>query len=194
MEMWTFLFRLTIYGFRSKQLLMLLNLHLPVNMFIWFRLKYTFFFWCCVAFDQLASCCRRKHINMLSCCAICDMWHWSTLVMWYQFFFRWQPGSPTGSPKSTQKHSPTSDILSPKETITLSALSNQTCTCGTAKEKLPRDRDSKLSPEDDQFRSPPSQQLQPIHSKHHSSHPSSYSAHHHSSSHADSHHTRMDQR
>jgi hypothetical protein len=80
-------------------------------------------------------------------------------------------------------------MLSPKETITLSALSNQTCTCGTTKEKLPRDRDSKLSSEEDQFRSPPSQQQQL--QKHHSHHPS-YNAHHHS--HSDSHHLKSDQR
>ncbi|XP_058836582.1 potassium voltage-gated channel subfamily H member 6 isoform X3 [Topomyia yanbarensis] len=43
-------------------------------------------------------------------------------------------GSPNESPKSSHKHSPPSDHLSPKvalDTVTLSAISNRACMCGT---------------------------------------------------------------
>ncbi|XP_055631731.1 potassium voltage-gated channel subfamily H member 6 isoform X3 [Toxorhynchites rutilus septentrionalis] len=68
--------------------------------------------------------------------------------------------SPNESPKSSHKHSPPSDHLSPKgapDTVTLSAISNRACTCGSKELPIgrpgapPVDLNIRCSPEEDVF-------------------------------------------
>lgn len=63
--------------------------------------------------------------------------------------------TPTGSPKGSYKRSISED-QPPRDTITLSAVNNQTCSCGAIKVRNIKDGSLKSSsPEDESFQHAP---------------------------------------
>lgn len=63
--------------------------------------------------------------------------------------------TPTGSPKGSYKRS-ISEEQPPRDTITLSAVNNQTCTCGAkGRNKDGSLKSSSISPEDEVFQHAP---------------------------------------
>lgn len=64
--------------------------------------------------------------------------------------------TPTGSPKGSYKRSISEEQPPPRDTITLSAVNNQTCTCGAkGRNKDGSLKSSSISPEDEVFQHAP---------------------------------------
>lgn len=62
--------------------------------------------------------------------------------------------TPTGSPKGSYKRSISED-QQPRDTITLSAVNNQTCSCGASKVRTKDGSIKSSSPDDDIFKHAP---------------------------------------
>jgi len=69
------------------------------------------------------------------------------------FIFYIRLVTPTGSPKGSYKRS-ISEEQTPRDTVTLSAVNNQVCSCG-AKDKIKEASIKSISPDDEVFQHAP---------------------------------------